>query len=90
MKVYLNNKHICINYLGTLEYLESLKRISKKKSKAVMDNNEEGESNSSDDSEDYDNFIEETHVETYETPIDAEDGGLNVFLLFKQTLQRKN
>lgn len=67
-----------------MEYLESLKHIGKKKGK---DLNEDG-SESSVDSEDYDHFIEESPLESYETPIDAEEGGLNVFLLFKQTLQR--
>lgn len=37
----------------------------------------------SDDSEEFHRFIEETELEAFETPIDADEGGLNVFLLFK-------
>lgn len=72
-----------------MEYLESLKNIGKKKAKAANEIIDKEDTDSTVDSENYDHFIEETHVETYETPIDAEDGGLNVFLLFKQTLQGK-
>uniref|UniRef100_A0A915DG54 Importin N-terminal domain-containing protein n=1 Tax=Ditylenchus dipsaci TaxID=166011 RepID=A0A915DG54_9BILA len=80
---------------GTLEYLESLQRKGRKKRNSSNMNSvgdgvhEEFDEfrSDSDDSEEYHNFVEETEVESYTTLLDAEEGGLNVFLDFKKIFQ---
>lgn len=83
--------------LGTLEYLEAIRRSKTKKSDTNVEASGDTENfdeflSDSNDSEEYHEFVEETQVESFETLLDVEDKGnfLNVFLLFKDTLRCMN
>lgn len=82
-----------LSFSGTLEYLESLmgRKKDKKNVNDILDValvEELGEFHSdSEDSEEYHDFVDETALEDYDTPIDSEENGLNVFVLFKQRFE---
>jgi len=79
---------------GTLEYLEQLNKSEQRESRkreanamnpadAILENIR----SDSEDSELYETFNEETDVESYVTPLDHEEDGLNVYIDFKQCLE---
>jgi hypothetical protein len=51
------------------------------------DYNLNDENSSDTDSEEHHNFVDETELESFTTPVDAAEGGLNVFLVFKDVMR---
>lgn len=82
---------------GTLEYLEHLNKSSEQKESRKREMSamnpadaiHENINSDSDDSELFHTFQEETDVESYVTPLDHDEDGLNVYVDFKQCLERK-
>jgi hypothetical protein len=83
---------------GTLEYLEHLNKEEKKESRKrggpALNGNANGDAaagdgfrSDSDDSEGFHMFQEETDIESYVTPVDDEEHGLNVYIEFKKALE---
>src|SRR4051812_37421794 len=73
-----------------MEYLDVLNSSAKKRSHKKSEEMENGDDelhSDTDDAESYHHFVEETELESYETSLDKEEGGMNAFLLFKETFQ---
>src|SRR4051812_7818080 len=76
-----------------MEYLDALNSSRKKSPKKAVESGggQAGDGSDfesdSDDSEQRHHFLEETAVESYETLLDKEEGGMNVYLLYKGTMQ---
>lgn len=83
-------------FKGTLEYLEHLnkddnKKESRKREATALLNGDaaagDGFRSDSDDSEGFHMFQDETDIESFITPIDHEENGLNVYIEFKRSLE---
>jgi hypothetical protein len=62
---------------ATLEYLETMNKVER-------DSGNDGSCSGDDDSDD--EFVDETDLEAYETPLDGENADVDEFLFFRDTL----